>query len=232
MPEVIQQVYRQHREHGWPGYRARTNVAVKYMTMKVSVPSGARNPRPGDAVVFDKTTNTVHTPDTDAAVRDVIGVCAYDTGLVQGTMTNTPSGANSNTFVEYKADSYAPICTFGVIFARAGAACSYDDALKFDRTNNNWVLDTDPAIAPLGTAGSLTALPAAANATDQNSVATLRDYVNTLRTALAAQVGELETFGTDVAAFDDEMPKVRITCDNETKVAANGLVMLNIGVRG
>lgn len=229
MAEVIQQVYRQHLTEGWPGYTARPNVASKFMMMKVSVPAGARNPRPGDALVYDKTTNTVHTPATDATVKDTIGVCSYDIGTVTQTLSTTPTGANSNAYVEYKADDFALVCMFGVIYARAGAACSYNDPMVFDRTNNNWVIETEPAIAPAGTAGTLTAIPADAVGT---SIADLRTEVNALLAALRTQTTELQTFAADVAAYDDELPKVKITCDNETAVASGGLVMLNIGVRG
>lgn len=228
MPQVIQQVYRQHLDEGWPGIIARPNVPYKFTMHKVSVPAGSRKPRPGDALVFNATDSTVHTPDDAAAVNDVFGVCAYDTGVVTSTLDSTPSGANSNAYVEYDAGEFALVCTFGVIYATAGTAAKFGDRLQFNRTDNDW--DVDNAATALATDAISTGLDTATNVTQTSLTAAAKAAIDTeVNTKVDAALAALKA---QVAAYIGDQTSITITCDNTTGVTAGGLVMLNIGVRG
>lgn len=230
MPEVIQQVYRQHLQEGWPGMIARPNVAHKYMSLKVYVPTNGRNPRPGDAVVYDSTRKAVRLPTSDAEERQVIGIVSYDIGVVGSTLDSTPSGSNSDAYVEFKDGSFALVATFGVFYGTAGGAASYGDVMAFNRTDNDWEVATDTVIASLGTSGDLTALPDAVG--DTATLAEVRTFTQALQTALVAQKAEIEAFGDNITGYPGRLPYVTIRCDNEEGAVSGGLVKLNIGVMG
>lgn len=230
MPEVIQQIYRQYLQEGWPGMNARPNVPCKYMSMKAYVPSGGRTLRPGDAVYYRPSDNTVAVPTSDEQVRQTFGIVSWDVGTVGSTLDSPPAGANSDAFVEIKNGDYALIATFGVFYGTAGAAMEYGDELVFNRGDYDWEKATAPSIAALGTSGDLPDLTDAV--ADAATPAQVRTFTQELRGVLATWKTALEAFGDSATAYPGNIPNVVFTCDNEEDVASGGLVKINIGVRG
>lgn len=228
MGNVIQSQYTRYQAEGWPGMNARPRVPCKTMLLKTYTANNGRKPRPGDAVMYDSTQNAVKVPTSDAEVRQVVGIVSYDVGTVQQSLDSTPSGANSNQYVEYASGSHALIYTFGVIYGIAAGAAEYGDLMRFNRTSNRWETYTETAVPATAVDADV---DIATNVSQTGSlVAAAKTAIDTeINTKVNAALAALKA---QLTGYLNSVHPVTITCDDDVAVAAGGLVKLNIGVRG
>ena len=100
---AIQERYDRHQFPGFHGMIARANEACAIDTGQAQVPSAGANRgiRPGDVVYYDSGNNGFALPTNAAQLLLPAGIVLHDQGVVASNLTSVPSGANSDTFIQY-----------------------------------------------------------------------------------------------------------------------------------
>lgn len=156
MTNVVQQRFRAHQQEGWPGQLARPNEPHFYHTGTLHVPANGRNPRPGDALVYDASEDSFKLPSSAAEDAQVCGILAYDQGTVQKSLASAPAGVNSEAYVEYADEAVVKVGVMGTFFVMAGAAMEYGQLVEWQRDDYLWEPHTRATLALTGnTAGNI-----------------------------------------------------------------------------
>ena len=134
---------------GLPGEIARPNEPIRIERKPIYVVSGGRKPRPGDGVFWNGTQDAFQYPTTAAQELLVTGIVHFEQNAVQGHLASVPSGADTDTFIEYDDGEIAPIITMGTVYMRAGAACEFGDLLRIQRADFKWDPDNPTSYAEL-----------------------------------------------------------------------------------
>lgn len=163
----IQQRFRAHQQEGWPGQLARPNEPHFFHTGTLYVPANGRNPRPGDAVLYDASQDSFKLPTTAAESAQICGIISYDQGTVQKSLASAPTGVNSEGYVEYKDDDIIKVGVMGTFYVIAGSAMEYGQLVQWDRADWLWDPHTRATLALTG-----------------NTAANINDGVNALIAAL------------------------------------------------
>lgn len=140
---AVQTTTNTYPSRGLPGELSRPGEAYAIDFLPVQVPTNGRKPRPGDGVYWDAANNAVATAASDGNELLVIGVVHYDLSKVQDSLSSTPSGADTDQFIEYDDGDVAPIIVSGTVFVRAGGACEYGQLMRFQNNDHKWDAD-DP----------------------------------------------------------------------------------------
>lgn len=139
---AIQTTTNTYPSRGLPGELARDGEPYAIDFLPVQVPDSGRKPRPGDAVYWDATNNGVAAV-VSGQMANMIGIVHYDLSKVQDTLSSTPSGADTDQYIEYDDGEFAPIITLGTVYVRAGAACEYGQLMAQQVDDRKWNPD-DP----------------------------------------------------------------------------------------
>ena len=142
---AFQNQYDVNPQIGYVGAIARDKEPYAIDLLPVQVPSGGRNPRPGDAVYWDSTNNGAAVPTTAALSEQVFGIVTYYEGVVAGSLSSTPSGANSPQFIEYADGQNMPVVVMGTVWTLAGGAIEYSNLVRWNITNFDFEALTTPA---------------------------------------------------------------------------------------
>ena len=128
----VQSVYNTYPDLGYPGDIARPSEPHAFDTGLAQVPSNGRKPRPGDAVYYDRSANGFAVPTSDPQRAAVVGIVSFDPGVVQSTAASTPSGSNTDKFIEYDDGDELKVVVFGVVWVEAGSAMEYGQLVQQD----------------------------------------------------------------------------------------------------
>ena len=129
---------------GLPGMIARPVPQACFELVKAGVASGGDNIKPGWGVFRNATNDDYREPTTDQEELDVVGIVGYTYGTDQTVLSSIPTGANSNTDIQYKDDAEMRIMIEGCMYLLAGEALEKFDRLRFDRADNEWKKITTP----------------------------------------------------------------------------------------
>ena len=132
---------------GLPGEISRPNEPIRIERLPVYVPASGRKPRPGDAVYWNGTNDAVAAPTSAAQQLLAIGIVHFEQNRVQGKLTAVPSGADTDTFIQYEDGELAPIVMMGTVYVRAGGACEFHDLMRWQHGDHKWNADS-PAHPP------------------------------------------------------------------------------------
>ena len=143
---AIQGRFDRHQAPGFPGMIARANEACAIDTGQAQVPSAssARGVRPGDVVYYDSGNNGFAVPTNAAQLLLPAGIVLHDQGVVASNLTSVPSGANSNTFIQYNDGDFIKVASEGVVWAIVGSNVEYDDLVNWNIADSNLQLIGDP----------------------------------------------------------------------------------------
>lgn len=148
---TIQTVYQVNPDVGYPGALAYPEQPFAYENGIAQVPTNGRKPRPGDAVYYDRANNGYAVPTDAATLRAVCGIVGYRQDTVQDSLATTPTGANSDAFLEYEDGDPLRVLVLGSMFVRAGAAMERDQRIVYNVTDFDWDVQADPAAAAITT---------------------------------------------------------------------------------
>ena len=136
MAQVVQQNFNVYPARGFPGMLAQP--AAMCVTdsgqLHVPTPGTSRNPRPGDALYYDRTENQFAIPTTAAQSLQVCGILGYRQDHV----------ASTTHVVEYEDNDAIQVIRVGAVWVTAGSAVEYDDLVAWDRTDYKWDVLTKP----------------------------------------------------------------------------------------
>ena len=142
---MVQFSYNTYAQRGYIGDLARPDEPHAIDYVPAYVPTSGRNPRPGDMVHWDATNNGAAFALNANASETVFGIVTYYPGQVGGTLAATPSGANSDQFIEYKDGELMPVIVMGTAWLLAGAALEYGNLIRQHHTNFDYTTVTKPA---------------------------------------------------------------------------------------
>lgn len=129
---------------GFVGALARDNEPFIIDQVPAQVPSGGRAIRPGDQVYWDATNNGVAAV-VDANTSELtIGIATYFPGVVAQRLSAIPSGANSDSFIEYADGAVLPVIIQGSVWLLAGSALEYGNAVRQVVADRDYTLMTKP----------------------------------------------------------------------------------------
>ena len=143
---AIQGRYDRHQPPGFHGMIARANEACAIDTGQAQVPSAGANRgiRPGDVVYYDSGNNGFALPTNAAQLLLPAGIVLHDQGVVASNLTSVPSGANSDTFIQYDDGDFIKVASMGVVWAIVGSNVEYDDLVNWNLADGNLQLIGDP----------------------------------------------------------------------------------------
>lgn len=136
MGEVVQSVYATYPEKNFPGNIARPGEPMSIERGLLRVATGTRNPRPGDALMFDRGENRFRLPTSASEARQVVGILGYDATEIQ-------SGADLDT-VSFSDNDEIRVNTFGTFWVTAGEALRWGDRLIWNTANQKWHIRQAP----------------------------------------------------------------------------------------
>ena len=140
----VQSNYERYAQLGYPGDLARPEEPHAFHEGVFHVSSGSTRPRPGYAVYYNESENAFSLPGA-AHLNLVCGVASFDPGLVAGR-GSIPSGANSDSFIEFSDGDPAKVGVFGSFWGIAGEDMEYGDRLTFGTSpSSKWAVQDDPA---------------------------------------------------------------------------------------
>ena len=115
----MQTTYEDKPDRGYQGQLAQPNAPYYALTRPAEVGTGERKPRPGDAVIWDATTNRFKCPATgDANLRNTVGIVQLRHNLVA-------RGAVDQV-IEYEDGAMMTVITFGIIYVRVNSATAIE----------------------------------------------------------------------------------------------------------
>ena len=150
MAKTVQIQYNRYQQDGYLGQLSRPNEPHAVRLGKLHVPAGAavRKPRPGDPVLYDATENQFKIPTDAAEAKKIVGIIGYDVQEISSQLSSIPTGANSDTYLEYEDNDLIRIVELGSAFVLSGEALEYGDRLLWDHVTFKW--DKQAAITVAG----------------------------------------------------------------------------------
>ena len=145
MATEIQRQYGRYQQPGYPGEIARpTEPCIKDIGT-IEVPTNGAKPRPGEGVVYDGNANGFKIPTSDAEEGQIVAIVSYDRAELQKKLAATPTGANSDQFIEYDDGETAKLIMVGTVWGIAREGMEFGDSLQFDRDSRKWETFTPTA---------------------------------------------------------------------------------------
>lgn len=136
MARFVQQNFNVYPAKGFPGMVAQPAGMCMTDSAQLHVPTAAtRNPRPGDALYYDRTENQFAIPTTAAQSLLVCGILGYRQDHV----------ASTTHVVEYEDNDAIQVIRVGSVWVTAGSAVEYDDLIAWDTADYKWDVLTKPA---------------------------------------------------------------------------------------
>ena len=121
------------------GLIARSNGPYAVDFGPAYVPNNGTDLQPGYGVYWNSTNNGFAHPTTDAQLKQIVGVCSYNVGTVQSTLSSgIPSGSNTDKVLKYANGVPVRILVSGAIWLKAGTAAAYGDILRYNRADKDW----------------------------------------------------------------------------------------------
>ena len=151
MAQTVQTGYEINPEFGFAGDIARPGEPHAYDSGLLHVPaSSTRNPRPGDALIYDATHNEWRVPATAAESLAALGIMTYRVDRIQNATSN---------MLDFADESEIEIGVHGTFWVVAGEAVEYGDRLVWDVADYKWNVAAAPAAVdvPDSTANTVTA---------------------------------------------------------------------------
>lgn len=130
-------------QRGYNGSLAEDAGPFQVDRVPAQVPSGGRIPRPGDSVYWDSTNNGAATVTSGDQQESAFGIVTYFPGILGSRLSAVPSGANSDTFVEYADGDIMPVIVMGTVWLLSGGALEYGDQIVQHSTDRDWVTGTN-----------------------------------------------------------------------------------------
>ena len=135
----VQLNYAINPERGFVGAPARDNEPLIIDQVPAQVPSSGRKPRPGDQVYWDATNNGAAAVTSADQQELALGIVTYFPGVIAKRLASVPSGANSDTYIEYEDGALMPVVRVGSIWLLAGSALEYGDTIVQHASDRDWV---------------------------------------------------------------------------------------------
>ena len=137
---TIQDIYQINPQLGYVGAVAEDAIPAIIRRVPVQVPANGRNPRPGDQVYWDRASNGAAAVTSADEQENAFGIVTYFEGQLGEILSSKPSGANSDTFVEYKDGDWMPVVLVGSVWLLAGAALEFMDRIIQSTADRDYVV--------------------------------------------------------------------------------------------
>ena len=148
MATTVQSSYEIYPELGFPGDNARPDEPTSQDSGKIYVPDSGRNPRPGDAVMYDRTRQRFALPTSAGEAARTVGILTYRKDQV----------ANADTITEFSNDDEVQIAVHGTFWVTAGGTVRYGDLLRWQTDDYKWDLHAVPSVSGAQSAATINAL--------------------------------------------------------------------------
>lgn len=136
---VVQSNYNVYQQKGYVGDVAYPGRETHFEIGVAGIPTSGKSLQPGFGVVYTVASNDWRIPTSAAERLAVTGIVSFNPAETQGgVLTAIPSGANSDTFVDYANDAVIKVGTVGAFWATAGVALEYGDIVVFNQTDEDW----------------------------------------------------------------------------------------------
>ena len=130
---VVQSNYSVYQQKGYVGDVAYPGRETNFEIGVAGVPAAGASLQPGWGVVYTPTSNDWLLATSAATALTVTGIVSFNPAETQsGVLSAIPSGANSDSFVEYADEAVIKVGTVGAFWAKAGEALEYGDIVVFD----------------------------------------------------------------------------------------------------